>query len=101
MNVTQDKSVGAAGDRRRLVSSASPGVGDSVEGEVEIVGVPIDLGVDFGEPWFPKNNVVFAKVIDDGVEGVRVVESLKVDSRSVGRDRGGAIGEEHWDWGRW
>ena len=54
MNVTQDKSVGAAGDRRRLVSSASPGVGDSIEGEVEIVGAPIDLGLILVSHGFPR-----------------------------------------------
>ena len=62
--------------------------------KVEIVGAPIDVGINIGEPRFAENEVVFLKGINKGVEVFRISVALEVNGSGVFGD-GGAVGKNN------
>ena len=67
---------------------------------MEVVGAPVDVGVDLRQPWFSKNKVVFFEVVEKGLEVIRIVVAVEGDGSSVSSD-GGAVRENDGDGLAW
>ena len=62
---------------------------------MEIVGAPIDVGIDISEPGFTENEVVFLQRVDERVEVFRIRVALEVDGSSVFGDGEGTVGKDN------
>ena len=56
---------------------------DSVVIEAKVIGTPVNVRVNIGEPGLAKDKVVFVEGVEDRVERVGVVAAIKGDGNSV------------------
>jgi hypothetical protein len=83
VHVRKEEAFGARLDVVSFESVAVPNDVDAVVVEVKVIGAPIDVRVDFGEPGFAEDEVVFVERVENRVERVGVVAAIKGDGDRV------------------
>ena len=68
MHVCEEKTFGTRLDVIGFEASTVPYHVGPIVVEVEIIGSPVNVRVNFGEPWFAEDEVVLVEGVEDRVE---------------------------------
>jgi hypothetical protein len=83
VHVSEEEAFGTRLDVVGFEPATVPDYVDSVVIEVKIIGAPVNVRVNFGEPGLAKDKVVFVEGVEDRVERAGVVAAIKGDGDSV------------------
>jgi hypothetical protein len=64
---------------------------------MEVVGAPVDVRIEFGEPGLSEDEVVFFERVEEGLQIVGIGVAGKLDGNGVLGDGRGAVGEDDGD----
>ena len=83
VHVSEEKAFGTRLDVVGFEPATVPDYVDSVVIEVKVIGAPVNVRVNLGEPRLAKSKVVFVERVEDRVERVGVVAAIEGDGDSA------------------
>jgi hypothetical protein len=64
---------------------------------MEVVGAPIDVRIEFGEPGLSEDEVIFFEWVEEGLQVVGIGVAGKLNGNGVFGEGRGAVGEDDGD----